>query len=137
SREMHRAIARRGVPRPILVALAEPQELLHRHRLGGDGETPAYPPAALEFIIRAKIQRSIIPVFFRGRRSHHEFHRTGDHHHRLTLSVDVPLALRRDGISGGYPARHLIADAFEAFFRLLLVLPPCLVGLTQPFFLLP
>src|ERR1022692_4472478 len=91
---VHRTVARWGELFEVWMLLAKSEELLHCDFLRANGETAINLPS-VHFVSFA----------------HHELHRTWDHHHRLTLTVDVPLRRRLF-----FVLRQSLPDAVQPFF---------------------
>jgi hypothetical protein len=100
------------------------QELLFRDRgsCQGEGSTDLF--LMLHFVVT--------PAGLRNRRSHHKLHGPWNDHHRLTLTVDVPLWWRLP-----FLLLDKLLDALQTLVPLLLVLCPFPIHLLQPRFLLP
>src|SRR5262249_35019461 len=72
------------------------------------------------------------PSLFRRRRTHHELHRTGDHHHRLPLTVDIPLRRRLLPV-----LLHTLLNPLIPLVPPIPALRPVLVHVFQPCLLFP
>src|SRR5262249_8137058 len=105
---IHGAIHRGSIP-SVVVVLTEPQEFADRYQLPGDGKRAPDSTAVQG--------PPVIPPPFGRRRSHLKLDRTGNHHHRLPLPVDVPLAMRLV-----LALRQLLTDVFESLLSPRLVL---------------